>query len=178
MNYLSMMFVLSLLMLIFIGKGVGEEAWSERYVFIKSTSLSQLHLKMCDSNDNIKTCGTWSYPSSYNGTSHFYLRSVNKGNDSQGIIFLMTCAWKKYSSNVYIIAVPSNFQSFFQTWNEYKCYCYPQTPTKDTGLWIVIGIQGVLLLFCIVLTVGWTWTCKIAIKRGKLIKKKGESMGC
>ena len=114
MNYLSMTFVLSLLMLILIGKGIGEEARSERYVFIKSTSLSQLHLKMCDSNDNIETCGTWSYPSSYNGTSHFYLRSVNKDNDSQGIIFLMTCAWKKYSSNVYIIAVPSNSQSFFK----------------------------------------------------------------
>ena len=77
-----------------------------------------------------------------------------------------------------IIAVPSNSQSFLQTWNEYKCYCYTRIPTKDTGFWIIIGLQGVLLLFCIVLTVGWTWTCEIAIKRGKLIKKKGESMRC
>ena len=77
-------------MIILIGKGFSEEARSERYVFIKSTSSSQLDLKMCDSNDSIETCGTWSYPSSYNGTSHFYIRSVNKDNDVQGKYHIIT----------------------------------------------------------------------------------------
>ena len=82
-------------MLLLIGKGISEETQSERYVMIESTSLSQLHLKMCASNDNIETCGTWSYPSSYNCTSHFYVHSVNKDNDLQG----------KYTSHVHKISM-------------------------------------------------------------------------
>ena len=79
-----MTLTLSLVTFLLIEKGISEETQSERYVMIESTSSSQLRLKVCASNDNIETCGTWSYLSSYNCTSHFYVRSVNKDNDLQG----------------------------------------------------------------------------------------------
>ena len=39
---------------------------------------------------------------------------------------------------------------------------------------IAILTWAIFLLLLIVATVGWMWTCKIAIKRGRIIKMKGE----
>ncbi len=73
-----------------------------------------------------------------------------------------------------LIAVPSSVQSFFQSWNDYKCNCHPQNPNAKLFTSTIISLVSVSILVIIVLTIGWIWTCKIAIKRGKLIKKKGE----
>jgi isoprenylcysteine carboxyl methyltransferase (ICMT) family protein YpbQ len=73
-----------------------------------------------------------------------------------------------------LIAVPSSVQSFFQSWNDYKCNCHPQSPNISwIDLFTSIAISLAILLV-IVMTIGWIWTCKIAIKRGKLLKKKGK----
>lgn len=73
-------------------------------------------------------------------------------------------------------AVHSNMQSFFQTWNQYKCNCYAEGPATGTvtTTFIATVLVGILLLLFILTTIGWIWTCKIAIKRGKLLKKKGK----
>ena len=75
-----------------------------------------------------------------------------------------------------MLAVTSNMQSFFQTWNNYKCNCYPETPATRIEIFIATVLVGIFLLLFVVMTIGWVWTCKVAIKRGKLIKKKGKIM--
>ena len=78
------------------------------------------------------------------------------------------------------VASESNKQdeSFFQTWNGYKCNCHSEQNLNTSGrnlfTSIVIGLESILILLVIIMTIGWIWTCKIAIKRGKLIKMKGE----
>lgn len=183
-RYRSMTLVLSLLTLLLIGKGNGDEIQSERYVLITSSSSSQLHLKVCASNGSIETCGTWCYPHLYsNCSSHFFIRSINKETGVKGKYTFHACMhMHKISMNsaCTCTAVASNIQneSFFQIWNHYKCNCHseqnPNTSGRDLFTSIVIGLEGVLILLVIVMTIGWIWTCKIAIKRGKLIKKNGK----
>ena len=74
--------------------------------------------------------------------------------------------------------VSSNIQSFYQTWNQYKCNCCPESPATGirTFALIAMTLVGIFLLLFIVVTIGWIWTCRIAIERGKLIKNKGEIM--
>ena len=184
-RYKSMKLVLSLLTLLLIGRGSGDEIQSGRYVLIKSLSSSQIQLEACASNGSIETCGTWCYPHLYRNCSrHFFISSVNKETGIKGKIhFLCTCI--KYPRIAHAcactaVASESNTQdkSFFQTWNRYKCNCHsernPNTSGRNLFTSIVVGLESILILLVIVMTIGWIWTCRIAIKRGKLIKMKGE----
>ena len=168
--------ILVLLILLLIGKGFSNETGSGRYVMIKSTSF--LRLEMCALNDNIETCGTWPHPSSYNCTSHFSVYSVNKDSGLQGkyTSHVHQYLWTSVYGCVYVVS--SNIQSFYQTWNQYKCNCCPESPATGirTFALIAMTLVGIFLLLFIVVTIGWIWTCRIAIERGKLIKNKGEIM--
>ena len=78
---------------------------------------------------------------------------------------------------MHMLAVPS-YAQFLRSWTQYKCNCHPKNP--GTGIHIIASIAevlvGIFLTLFIVATIGWIWTCRITIKRGKLIKKKGEAI--
>ena len=74
-----------LLMLLLIGKSSSDETWSGRYVkMTKSASIYKLSL--CALNDNIMTCGAFSWPywSSFANYTHFHVYSINKDSGTQG----------------------------------------------------------------------------------------------